>query len=59
MGVHLIAKCECGFIDGACLGADVIDFQTKCYAPAICLNCYEFTVKNYLSKRPRCSKCKR
>ena len=59
MGSILKAKCECGFKTKFPGGAGKVDFNEKCNFPAICENCKEFVVINYLAKYHRCPKCRK
>lgn len=35
----------------------MLDFKEVCKAPTICLSCNTFAVRNWFSKRVRCSHC--
>ncbi len=60
MGSSLIARCKCGFASETFMvGGGMLNHETTCYVPGICLNCHRFVVANYLAKRPRCPKCRR
>lgn len=53
--------CGCGFdTDRVFVGAGFTNFIDTCNAPAICLNCGEFLVRNYVEKgTARCPACKK
>ena len=51
MGSILRGLCKCGFDTGDIyVGAGFVNFMETCNAPAICLHCNEFLVRNYLKK---------
>ena len=51
MGSILRGICKCGFdTDTFFAGGGLHDSETNCFAPAVCRNCKEFLVKNYLKK---------
>src|SRR3990170_2583874 len=59
MGDIIQAKCECGFKSGEIYaGGGFMNFKDVLSAPALCTNCYTFTIKNYLVKDNHCKKCK-
>ena len=58
MGTIIKAICKCGFESKDILaGGGFSNFQTTCMAPAICLNCRKFLVKNYKEKDENCPTC--
>ncbi len=59
MGIKLRGLCKCGFDTGDIfVGAGFMNFMDTCNAPAICLNCNEFLVRNYMKKNEaRCPGC--
>lgn len=58
MGSIIKAICECGFESGDIFaGGGFLNFQTICSAPAICLNCNRFLIKNYMKKYSKCPVC--
>ena len=60
MGVILQGQCECGFeTENLFIGGGMLDFTSKCYIPAVCLNCNIFLVKNYNKKFSKCPKCRK
>ena len=51
MGIIIKAICKCGFeSEDIFAGGGFLNFQTNCSAPAICLNCRRFLIKNYMKK---------
>jgi hypothetical protein len=51
MGNVLRGRCACGFDTGDIFaGGGFITYADKCNAPAVCLDCSEFLVRNYLQK---------
>jgi Zn finger protein HypA/HybF involved in hydrogenase expression len=51
MGTILRGLCKCGFDTGDIfVGAGFANFMDTCNAPAICLHCSEFLVRNYMKK---------
>ena len=59
MGSIIQANCECGFKSKLiCAGGGMLNFKDTLIAPALCTNCYTFTVRNYLKKYNYCSKCR-
>ncbi len=60
MGSILRGICKCGFdTDTFFAGGGFHDSETKCSAPAVCRNCKEFLVKNYLKKYSKCPVCRK
>lgn len=60
MGTGLRATCDCGFMVAQILaGGGFANHGTICWAPALCAACKQLVVGNYLSKRPRCPKCRK
>ena len=59
MGSILQGRCTCGFdTDKIFVGAGFINFMDTCNAPAICPNCGELLVRNYMEKsNARCPVC--
>ena len=49
MGGIIKAICECGFETDFAAGSSASNYKTVCNAPALCLKCRQFTVKNYFS----------
>lgn len=59
MGSIIQAKYECGFESKPIYaGGGMLDFKEILTAPAVCTNCYTFTIRNYLKKYNYCSKCR-
>lgn len=59
MGSLLQAKCECGFESKLIYaGGGFFIFKETLKAPALCTNCYTFTIRNYLKKYNYCNKCR-
>jgi len=51
MGNKLRGRCECGFDTGEIFaGAGFISHTDVCNAPAVCLDCGEFLVRDYLKR---------
>jgi len=60
MGTIISAECECGFEPGEIFaGGGMFDFAGVCDVPALCENCREFVVVNYLGRSPKCPKCRK
>ena len=60
MGTIIKAICNCGFkSEDVFAGGGFSNFRTICLAPALCLNCKTFVVKNYLNKYSRCPVCRK
>lgn len=60
MGIIIVAKCECGFeSDEIYAGGGMRNYHDNCSAPAVCLNCNQFLVKNYMKKYAKCPKCRK
>ena len=58
MGSILKAHCACGFESGEFLaGGGMLNFHEICYAPAVCLRCNIFLIKNYMKKYSKCPDC--
>jgi len=58
MGTIIKAICKCGFeSEDIFAGGGFSNFQNTCTAPAICINCKRFLIKNYKKKHERCSDC--
>ena len=59
MGSIIQAKCECGFKSRKIYaGGGFKNFKDVLSAPALCTNCYTFTIENYLTKSNHCKKCR-
>ena len=59
MGSIIQAKCRCGFESKEIMaGGGMLNFMNTLKAPALCPNCYTFTIRNYFNKYNYCSKCK-
>ena len=59
MGSIIQANCECGFKSRLIYaGGGMMNFKETLTAPALCTNCYTFTVRNYFKKYNYCSKCR-
>jgi hypothetical protein len=51
MGSKLRGLCRCGFDTGDIFaGGGFVNFMETCNAPAICVNCSEFLVRNYMAR---------
>lgn len=59
MGSLLHAECRCGFISNFPAGGGMLNFTDTCYAPAVCVACGEFFIRNYFSKFIKCPKCRK
>jgi len=60
MGGIITAHCKCGFeSEDIYAGGGMSNFLEVCNAPAICLNCNIFLIKNYMKKLSKCSKCRK
>ena len=63
MGSILRGICKCGFYtDTFFAGGGFVrhpDFETNCFAPAVCRNCKKFLVKDYLKKYSKCPVCRK
>jgi hypothetical protein len=58
MGGILEAHCACGFESGHLLvGGGMLTFHEICHAPAVCLRCNIFLMKNYMKKYSKCPEC--
>ncbi len=57
MGALITAACACGFETDFTAGAGRSRHHDVCHAPAMCLSCKRFLVKNYLDAAPRCGHC--
>jgi ribosomal protein S27AE len=58
MGDMLQAMCECGFKSEPILaGGGMVNFTHYCGAPAVCLHCQDFLIKNYKKKYSKCPSC--
>ena len=57
MGSILKAECKCGFISTFIAGGGKLNFTDTCYAPAVCVDCGEFFIRNYFFKFIKCPKC--
>lgn len=58
MGSIIQANCECVYkSDLIYAGGGMANFEETLNTPALCKNCYTFTVRNYFSKDNYCSKC--
>ncbi len=57
MGGIIKAICECGFKTDFIAGSTSTNYNEVCNAPALCLNCRNFLVKNYLSDYKICPVC--
>lgn len=59
MGGIIKAHCKCGFeSENIYAGGGMLNFHEICNAPAICLNCNIFLIKNYMKKHSKCSECR-
>ena len=59
MGTIISAECECGFEpEEFFVGGGMFDYAGVYDVPALCENCHEFVVVNYLGKNPKCPKCR-
>lgn len=53
------AICECGYKSiEIYAGGGFMNFKDVLSAPALCTNCYTFTIRNYFTKYSYCKKCK-
>jgi len=60
MGSILKAQCKCGFeLEDIFAGGGMLNFHEICDAPAICLNCNIFLIKNYMKKYSKCPRCQK
>ena len=60
MGSTIQGVCKCGFDTGTFnAGGGFRDFITNCSAPAVCLHCNKFVVKNYMKTYSRCPTCRK
>ncbi len=60
MGGIIRAHCKCGFNSGVIYaGGGMSNFLEVCNAPAICLNCDIFLIKNYMKEQSKCPKCRK
>lgn len=59
MGNILQGLCRCGFDTGDIFaGGGFVNFMDTCNAPALCPNCNEFLIKNYMKNGSnRCPAC--
>ena len=57
MGSILKVECSCGFTNTFPVGGGMLSFKDTCYAPAVCVDCGEFFIRNYFSKFIKCPKC--
>jgi len=57
MGGIIKAICKCGFETGFMGGSSAANYINVCNAPAICISCKTFMVKNYLSDNTKCESC--
>ena len=60
MGSILQGHCKCGFDTGDIFaGGGFLNFQKTCNAPAICIKCSKFLIKNYMKKETvKCPTCR-
>jgi len=59
MGTIIKATCQCGFESwNIFAGGGFTNFMPDLAAPAFCKKCKALVVSNYLSKKPKCPKCK-
>lgn len=60
MGGIIKAHCKCGFeSEDIYAGGGRSNFLEVCNAPAICLNCNIFLIKNYMKEQSNCPKCRK
>lgn len=59
MGTMVRAVCTCGYEYSFLQGGGFLDFLEVDKEPALCSNCHRLVVVNYISKRPRCPRCRR
>ncbi|MBT7087989.1 hypothetical protein HN928_03400 [bacterium] len=60
MGSIIRAHCKCGFeSEDIYAGGGMMNFHEICNAPAICLHCNTFLIKNYMKKYSKCPKCRK
>lgn len=57
MGTILEARCECGLGVSILAGGGMSNFETVCYAPALCPSCRKIVAANYLDSDRRCPQC--
>jgi hypothetical protein len=57
MGKIIQAECDCGFKSKK-IFAGCGFILSGLTAPALCTNCYTFTIRNYFQKYNYCSKCR-
>jgi hypothetical protein len=56
VGSLINAKCSCGFSMDFAAGGGFTSFKTLCAAPAVCNECHEFIISNYIEIKPKCPK---
>ena len=54
-----LAECKCGFLVVFAIGRPTPKNRYTFYAPAICLDCGEFFLRNYCSVFIKCPKCRK
>jgi DNA-directed RNA polymerase subunit RPC12/RpoP len=60
MGAVIEARCACGFESGRIYaGGGFQNFEQVCAAPALCMKCRQFVIKNYKNKYSKCPTCNR
>lgn len=60
MGGIINAKCKCGFESGGIFaGGGMRNFARVCNVPALCENCRDLVVVNYIRKDLKCPKCRK
>ena len=58
MGAMIEGRCPCGFESGTIFaGGGFKNFKEVCAAPALCVKCMQFVVKNYYDKDSKCQEC--
>ncbi len=59
MGTIIRGRCQCGFdTKDVFAGGGFVNFMDTCNAPAVCLDCGEFLVRNYINRNNvRCPGC--
>lgn len=58
MGDIINAKCNCGFESGGIFaGGGMTNYDKFCSVPALCENCRDLVIVNYLRKNLKCPKC--
>lgn len=57
MGGIIKVECTCGFETDYMGGSGKENFEEVCYAPALCQNCRELIIGNYMDATLTCEKC--